>query len=107
MKMDSQLIIDFDKKSEEKTVQYVLPTYTLQDFLDAIDEERKLKITKCSWIVERHRDEIDMGKTTTLTDEQYRQWLNYRQQLRDIPQTLTDFTTFEWPAPPMTIANTI
>lgn len=107
MKVDSQLVIDFDKKNDEKIVQYTLAEYTLQDFLAAIDEERKLRIFSCSWLIERHRDEIDMGRTTTLTNEQYQQWLTYRQQLRDIPQTLTDFNNFVWPNIPMEINNTV
>lgn len=37
-------------------------------------------------VITRHRDERDMGRSTTLTDEQFAGLLGYRQALRDWPQ---------------------
>ena len=37
-------------------------------------------------IVTRHRDEVEEGRATTLTVEQYSALLTYRRQLRDWPQ---------------------
>ena len=51
-----------------------------------IRDERNRRLAACAWIVERHRDQLDNGEATTLTDEQYRAWLGYRQALRDLPQ---------------------
>lgn len=38
------------------------------------------------WILERHSDELAAEGTTTLSKEQYRQWLGYMQALRDLPK---------------------
>ena len=37
------------------------------------------------WVVTRHRDEMELGLTPTLSDEQYTALLVYRQALRDWP----------------------
>ena len=37
---------------------------------------------------------------TALTDEQKAEWATYRQQLRDLPATVTDPTNVTWPTPP-------
>lgn len=38
-------------------------------------------------LIARHRDERDMGRPTTLTDGQFTELLDYRQALRDWPET--------------------
>lgn len=48
--------------------------------------ERDRRINAVTWLVERHRDQIANGDETTLTEEQYNEWLTYRQALRDLPQ---------------------
>ena len=37
-------------------------------------------------IRDRHRDQLDNGEATTLTEEQYQAWQAYRQALRDLPE---------------------
>ena len=37
-------------------------------------------------VITRHRDESDMGRATTLVNEQFAELLSYRQALRDWPQ---------------------
>lgn len=39
------------------------------------------------WLRERHRDEQDLQRATTLTSEQFTELLGYLQQLRDWPQS--------------------
>lgn len=60
-----------------------------------IRAERDRRLEESTWIVERHRDQLASGEATTLTEEQYRAWLGYRQELRDIPQQLG----FPWNGP--------
>ncbi|HDS0959721.1 TPA: phage tail protein [Pseudomonas putida] len=38
------------------------------------------------WLRDRHRDEQDLGRATTLTEEQFVELLGYLQALRDWPQ---------------------
>ena len=48
--------------------------------------ERDRRLAGCAWVIERHRDQLDNGEATTLTDEQYQAWQAYRQALRDLPE---------------------
>lgn len=65
---------------------YSSPVPTVEDFAASIRAERDRRLTKCAWIVERHRDQLAGGRETTLTDAEYQSWLIYRQALRDLPQ---------------------
>lgn len=42
-------------------------------------------LNNISWIIERHRDELEAGIATTLSVERYAELQSYRQQLRDWP----------------------
>jgi len=48
---------------------------------------RDSEVASSEWLVTRHRDEQDMHRETTLTVEQFAELLNYRQALRDWPQS--------------------
>lgn len=48
---------------------------------------RDAEIEQVKWLRERHRDEQDLGVTTTLTAEQFVDVLGYVQALRDWPQS--------------------
>ncbi|RMQ45924.1 hypothetical protein ALQ04_01669 [Pseudomonas cichorii] len=64
-------------------------------------------IEQLKWLSERHRDEQDMGRPLTLTDDQFLELLNYLQLLRDWPQS-PDFPDAEKrPAAPPWIAEQI
>lgn len=71
------------------------PEKTAKDLAVEVRTMRAAKLGNCSWIVERHRDQLARGEVTTLTNEQYQAWLGYRQALRDIPQQLG----FPWNGP--------
>lgn len=45
------------------------------------------EVSSTEWLVTRHRDEQDMQLTTTLHAEQFAELLEYRQGLRDWPQS--------------------
>lgn len=47
---------------------------------------RDSEIQRISWVRDRHRDQLEMGLKTTLSDEQFKELLKYTQALRDWPQ---------------------
>ena len=46
---------------------------------------RDSEIDSLKWLRERHRDEVDAGRATTLTVAQFGELIDYVQQLRDWP----------------------
>ena len=52
---------------------------------DRLRSERDVRISAVLWMRERHADELELGKETTLTPEQYPALLTYIQALRDLP----------------------
>lgn len=48
---------------------------------------RDAEVNSTEWLVNRHRDELDMQQSPTLETAQYTELLEYRQALRDWPQT--------------------
>lgn len=55
----------------------------------AIDERawRNATLVKQSWLRDRHRDQLEIGATTTLSADQYNELLVHMQALRDWPQS--------------------
>lgn len=49
-------------------------------------ELRNVELDGLSWLVERHKEEVELGIDTTLSSEEYQKILRYKQYLRDIPQ---------------------
>ncbi|VVO55069.1 hypothetical protein PS870_00493 [Pseudomonas fluorescens] len=47
---------------------------------------RDQQVLDNQWLVERHRDQLATADTTTLTSDQFKALLTYRQGLRDWPQ---------------------
>lgn len=47
---------------------------------------RDIEIERVKWLRERHRDEVDSGRPTTLTVKQSGELLDYVQALRDWPK---------------------
>lgn len=56
---------------------------------------RNRELSATDGAVNRHRDEIDMGVATTITDKAFKDVLVYRQALRDLPETITEASNFE------------
>lgn len=48
---------------------------------------RDAEVASAAWIRDRHRDQQELGISTTLTAEQFSELLGYLQQLRDWPQS--------------------
>lgn len=81
------------------------------DAIDPMKEVRKCRdslIKKTSWMVERHRSQVDLFQfdpdevVVELTGAQFTELLQYRQALRDVPQSQPNATidTVVWPTKP-------
>jgi hypothetical protein len=64
-----------------------------------IVSQRNVLLTKFDWVVTRHLEEKMTGKDHTLSEEQFVEFLNYRQELRDITK-LEDFQFISLPQQP-------
>lgn len=53
--------------------------------------ERNHRLSACDWTQMPDAD---------LTEEQRQAWANYRQQLRDLINNITDTSPFDWPEKP-------
>lgn len=62
-----------------------------------VRRRRDAEIARLRWFVERHRDEITLGVTTTLTPEDFALVLQHIQLLRDLPDQAGFPTDVEWP----------
>ena len=65
---------------------------------------RDAQIDSVRWLRERHRDEVDSARPTTLTDEQSTELLNYVQALRDWPVAPGFPNSEHRPSPPTWVA---
>lgn len=61
------------------------PSPSNDELFNRLRFERDTRITDLLWMRERHADELELGKETSLTPEQYTALLTYIQALRDIP----------------------
>ncbi len=68
---------------------------------------RDQQINGVSWLRERHRDELQLERQTSLTPEQYAELLDYLQALRDWPQSLEFPASSSRPAAPPWITSRI
>ena len=64
-----------------------------------IVSQRNGLLNKYDWVVTRHLEEKMTGKDRTLSEEQFVEFLNYRQELRDITE-LEDFPFISLPQQP-------
>ncbi|WP_226939961.1 tail fiber assembly protein [Pseudomonas aylmerensis] len=75
-----------------------------------VDAERSWRdgeLASLMWLRERHRDQLEISRETTLSAEQFTELLEYMQDLRDWPQS-PDFPDIEQrPVPPAWIAEQI
>ena len=61
------------------------PQPTIEELFDRLRSFRNARIADALWMRERHADELEIGKETSLTPDQYITLLTYIQALRDIP----------------------
>lgn len=62
------------------------PEDVMQQQTAKIVSQRNKLLTKSDWIVTRHLEEKMTGKDHTLSEEQFIEFLNFRQELRDITE---------------------
>lgn len=82
--------------TEEEHKVYV-DDITPEEVADGIRAVRDLKLQEVCWVRDRHLDEVALGVTTTLTNEQYLEVLQYMQELRDLPVQVGFPHEFQWP----------
>ena len=75
------------------------PEEITQQQTSKIVTQRNNLLNKYDWIVTRHLEEKMTGKDQTLSEEQFVEFLNYRQELRDITK-LEDFPFISLPETP-------
>lgn len=62
--------------------KYVKKTRAIENLLNTNDESKKY-LNDTDWLVIRHRDQLALGQTTSLTNEQYLDLLTKRQAARE------------------------
>ena len=75
------------------------PEDVIQQQTSKIVSQRNSLLIKSDWIVTRHLEEKMTGKDHTISEEQFVEFLNYRQELRDITK-LEDFPFISLPQQP-------
>lgn len=82
-----------------------VPLFSVGVDVDAERSWRDGELASLMWLRERHRDQLEIGRETTLSAEQFTELLEYMQDLRDWPQS-PDFPDIEQrPVPPAWIAE--
>lgn len=67
-----------------------LTTKSSQEYLLDIRNKRDYLINTISWRIDRYNEQIILGIKTSDSKEVYYKLLEYKQYLRDIPQTISD-----------------
>ncbi|WP_426205475.1 phage tail assembly chaperone [Pseudomonas sp. TWP3-1] len=68
---------------------------------------RQSAFAATEWLITRHRDEQDLGRGTMLKAQQYLQLLEYRQALRDWPDSSGYPTAVSRPSAPQWLPGTL
>jgi hypothetical protein len=55
------------------------------------------KLYESDWMITRHKEQLEAGIPTSLSNTQYNKLLTYRQQLRDITLTYSSVDDVVWP----------
>lgn len=95
--------LDMDEKSIE-SLQQDANDYNLKIYEEMI-RQRDQMLDENDWTILRHRDQLELGIETTLTDAAYKNTLTWRQQLRDMPQIFGNYKAGQpipkWSWPPI------
>ncbi|MGF6112626.1 phage tail assembly chaperone [Pseudomonas frederiksbergensis] len=82
---------------------------TLNDITDEsvglVREWRQSILSNSQWLLNRHRDEQELGRVTSLTAKEYLELLEYRQALRDWPACANYPTAVSRPQAPDCLAD--
>ena len=63
-------------------------------------EERDDYLAASDWLIVRHKDQIEQGYPASLSDDDYQAIQDWRQALRDLPETVNTPDEWEWPDKP-------
>lgn len=85
-------------EDQAKVIQNPPPSAEQQAEQVRAQRDQRLQLTE--WFVQRHRDEIEMSKPTTLSASQFSTLQAYRQALRDVPAQVGFPTSVTWPDTP-------
>lgn len=88
-------------------LEYRKPVEAEEQKWTMIRAQRDFLLNEMSWLVERHREQLDLGVETTLSEARYKALLKYRQALRDLPASETDPEAIKWPKPPAFVKDLI
>ncbi|PVZ89972.1 hypothetical protein C9426_00905 [Serratia sp. S1B] len=81
----------------EEIEAHINPKPTIEQLAQQARNKRDQLLLDSQWLIQRHRDQLETGITTTLTTDQYTALLNYRQSLRDVPEQQGFPITINWP----------
>lgn len=81
-------------------LEYREPIVTDEQKWATLRARRDRRLSELSWLVERHREQLDLRVDTALTEPQYQSLLKYRKALRDLPQSAKTPDAVAWPEPP-------
>jgi hypothetical protein len=93
-----QVWVESDRYTAEELVVKQAADLAMQ--WESLRDDRDEAITACDWVIQRHREQVELSATTSITNGQYMAWLDYRQQLRDFPSTVQDPASAVLPTPP-------
>jgi len=77
------------------------PAPTTEELAVIKRNERDALLLDSQWLVQRHRDQIEVAEPTTLTSDQYKALLTYRQALRDVTTQAGFPNNIAWPSYPL------
>lgn len=101
-------IHDLIAAGEVSVDAYVAPPKPSDEELKVLAEadgrgRREEELDATDFVINRHRDQKDMGIDTTLTGDEYSQWLKYRQDLRNITSQAGWPLSVNWPEAPLLV----
>lgn len=75
----------------------------MREFEPTMRHRRDGLLVETDWVFSRHTEQVLVGATPTLTQQQLQQVSDYRQQLRDLPDVILSSRTYnaeDWPTLP-------
>ncbi|WEK38686.1 MAG: phage tail assembly chaperone [Candidatus Brevundimonas colombiensis] len=76
------------------------PAPPFETLAQRVRRRRDAEIADLRWMIDRHRDETEMERTTTLSADAYAALLDHIQALRDVPAQADFPDAIDWPVLP-------
>ncbi|WP_227105119.1 phage tail assembly chaperone [Chromobacterium rhizoryzae] len=76
------------------------PPPSADQLADQVRAQRDQLLGNTQWLVQRHRDQLEIGGATTLSADQLKELQTYRQALRDVPAQKGFPASVTWPTVP-------